>query len=105
MSFRYSRSRTNQLTKTTLILCILLVLLGCCNGARTTNVFKTSSPPKQTNEVSSPRHHHHHHQVQDHKSVQFLGSMPRQFPVPASGPSRKHNDIGLASTSTTRSSP
>ncbi|KAH0887975.1 hypothetical protein HID58_050404 [Brassica napus] len=64
----------------------------------------TRSPPKQTNEVSPP-HHHHDHQVQNHKSVQFLGSMPRQFPVPASGPSRKHNDIGLASTTTTRSSP
>ncbi|KAJ0249148.1 Protein IDA-LIKE 4 [Hirschfeldia incana] len=25
----------------------------------------------------------------------FLGFLPRHFPVPASGPSRKHNDIGL----------
>ncbi|XP_018490438.1 protein IDA-LIKE 4-like [Raphanus sativus] len=25
----------------------------------------------------------------------FLGFFPRHFPVPASGPSRKHNDIGL----------
>ncbi|KAG2242272.1 hypothetical protein Bca4012_085021 [Brassica carinata] len=24
----------------------------------------------------------------------FLGFFPRHFPVPASGPSRKHNDIG-----------
>ncbi|KAF8048163.1 hypothetical protein N665_2636s0004 [Sinapis alba] len=103
MSSRNCRSRTNKLTKTTIILCILLVFFSCCNGARTMNVFKTSSPPKQTNVVSSP--HHHNRQVQDHKGVQFLGSMPRQFPVPASGPSRKHNDIGLASTTTTRSSP
>ncbi|KAF8085012.1 hypothetical protein N665_0685s0004 [Sinapis alba] len=25
----------------------------------------------------------------------FLGFLPRHFPVPASAPSRKHNDIGL----------
>ncbi|CAG7879078.1 hypothetical protein BRARA_C00392 [Brassica rapa] len=104
MSSRNCRSRTNQLAKTIFILVVLLFFLGCCNGARTTNMF-TRSPPKQTNEVSPPHHHHHDHQVQNHKSVQFLGSMPRQFPVPASGPSRKHNDIGLASTTTTRSSP
>ncbi|KAL0709283.1 hypothetical protein Bca4012_016261 [Brassica carinata] len=97
--------RTNQLTKTTLILSILFVLLSCCSGARTTILFNTSSPPKQTDVVSPPPHHHHDRQVQDHGSVPFLGSMPRQFPVPASGPSRKHNDIGLASTTTTRSSP
>ncbi|ESQ40915.1 hypothetical protein EUTSA_v10015116mg [Eutrema salsugineum] len=97
MSSRNSRS---QLTKTILILILFLVLLSCCNGARTTNVFNTGSPPKQ-NDVA----HHHHRQVQDHKSVQFLGFLPRQFPVPASGPSRKHNDIGLTSTTMTRSAP
>ncbi|CAA7027128.1 unnamed protein product [Microthlaspi erraticum] len=102
MSSRYRRSRTCQLTKTILILVLLLILLSCCNGARTTNVFTTSSPRKENAVVSPPPHHH---QVQDHKSVQFLGFLPRQFPVPASGPSRKHNDIGLSSTTTTRSSP
>ncbi|KFK25267.1 hypothetical protein AALP_AA8G089900 [Arabis alpina] len=95
-------SRTYQLPKTILILLLLLVLLSCCNGARTMNVFNTSSPPKE-NDVVSPPHHQQHHQVRDHKSVQFLGFLPRQFPVPASGPSRKHNSIGL--TSSTRSSP
>ncbi|KAL0823239.1 hypothetical protein Bca101_046916 [Brassica carinata] len=60
----------------------------CCNGAGTTNVFSTSSPPK----------------VQDHRSVQFWWFLPHRFPVPASGPSRRHNDIGLSTTST-RSSP
>ncbi|WZY80259.1 protein IDA-LIKE 3-like [Brassica napus] len=103
MYSRNCRSRTNRLAKTIFILGVLIFFVSCCNGTRTTNMF-TRSPPKQTNEVSPP-HHHHDHQVQNHKSVQFLGSMPRQFPVPASGPSRKHNDIGLASTTTTRSSP
>ncbi|KAH1079918.1 hypothetical protein J1N35_019679 [Gossypium stocksii] len=27
----------------------------------------------------------------------FLGFLPRRFPIPASGPSRKHNDLGLQS--------
>ncbi|AED91449.1 unnamed protein product [Arabidopsis thaliana] len=99
MSSRSHRSRKYQLTRTIPILVLLLVLLSCCNGARTTNVFNTSSPPKQK-DVVSPPHDHVHHQVQDHKSVQFLGSLPRQFPVPTSGPSRKHNEIGLSSTKT-----
>ncbi|KAG7554725.1 hypothetical protein ISN44_As11g009370 [Arabidopsis suecica] len=103
MPSRSQRSRTYQLTRTIPILVLLLVLLSCCNGARTTNVFNTSSPPKQK-DVVSPPHDHDHRQVQDHKSVQFLGSLPRQFPVPASGPSRKHNEIGLTSTRT-QSSP
>ncbi|CAN6838844.1 unnamed protein product [Brassica oleracea] len=81
-------SRNNQLMKTIIILGFLLFLSSCCNGAGTTNVFSTSSPPK----------------VQDHRSVQFWWFLPHRFPVPASGPSRRHNDIGLSTTST-RSSP
>ncbi|KAJ0266017.1 Protein IDA-LIKE 3 [Hirschfeldia incana] len=102
MSSRDRRSRTNQLRRTILILGLLLVILSCCHGARTTNVFYTSSPPTQP-DVVSPPHRHNSRQVQDHKSVQFLGFLPRQFPVPASGPSRKHNDIGLSSTTRTPS--
>ncbi|CAN7141471.1 unnamed protein product [Brassica rapa subsp. narinosa] len=102
MSSRTRRSRTNQLRRTILSLGLLLVILSCCNGATTTNMFSTSSPPKQP-DVVSPPHHHHNRQVQDHKNVQFLGFLPRQFPVPASGPSRKHNDIGLSSTTGTPS--
>ncbi|CAH8281911.1 unnamed protein product [Eruca vesicaria subsp. sativa] len=94
MSSRNRRPRTNQHRRTILILGLLLVILSCCNGARTTNMFYTSSPPTQPD-------HHHNRQVQDHKNVQFLGFLPRQFPVPASGPSRKHNDIGLSSTTMT----
>ncbi|KAG2300694.1 hypothetical protein Bca4012_012439 [Brassica carinata] len=100
MSSRNRRSRTNQLRRTILILGLLLVILSCCNGARTANMFYTSSPSKQPDVVSLPRRHHNR-RVQDHKSVQFLGFLPRQFPVPASGPSRKHNDIGLSSTTRT----
>ncbi|EOA19303.1 hypothetical protein CARUB_v10002323mg [Capsella rubella] len=101
MSSLCCRSRTCQLGRTIPILVLLLVLLSCCNGARTTNLFNASSPPpKQKDVVSPPQQDHHHRQVQDHKSVEFLGSLPRQFPVPASGPSRKHNEIGLSSTRT-----
>ncbi|KFK28156.1 hypothetical protein AALP_AA8G479700 [Arabis alpina] len=87
MSTRNRRSRINNsmffifFTKTIL----LLLLLGLCNGARTsTNVFNTK-PHKESNDVVSA------------SSKQFLGFLPRHFPVPASGPSRKHNDIGLLS--------
>ncbi|KAL0728368.1 hypothetical protein Bca4012_024461 [Brassica carinata] len=105
MSSRNRRSsRINQLTKTILILGLLLILSSCCNGPRTTNLLSTSSPPRNTDIVSPPPHHHHNHQVQDYRSVHFWGFLPHYFPVPASGPSRKHNDIGL-STISTRSSP
>ncbi|CAN8251617.1 unnamed protein product [Cochlearia groenlandica] len=70
---------------------LFLLLLGFCNGSRTsTNVFN-SKPQKEQNDVVSP------------SSRQFLGFLPRHFPVQASGPSRKHNDIGLLSWD--RSSP
>ncbi|ESQ31413.1 hypothetical protein EUTSA_v10005301mg [Eutrema salsugineum] len=88
MASRIRRSRIHSIffflfTKTNLLL--LLILLGSCNGARTsTNVFN-SKPHKQENDVVSS------------SSRQFLGFLPRHFPVPASGPSRKHNDIGLLS--------
>ncbi|KAF3538600.1 hypothetical protein F2Q69_00018622 [Brassica cretica] len=88
VSYLIRTSRINQLMKTIIILGLHLVLSSCCNGAGTTNVFSTSSPPK----------------VQDHRSVQFWWFLPHRFPVPASGPSRRHNDIGLSTTST-RSSP
>ncbi|KAJ4715264.1 Protein IDA-LIKE 2 like [Melia azedarach] len=46
------------------------------HGSRTSNVF-TFKPNS--------------HQSRGH----FLGFLPRHFPIPSSGPSRKHNDIGL----------
>ncbi|XP_010462888.1 PREDICTED: protein IDA-LIKE 2-like [Camelina sativa] len=84
MSSRNRRSRVNSkfffFTRRTILL--LLLLLGFCDGARTnTNVF--NSKPHNDAVTSSP--------------TQFLGFLPRHFPVPASGPSRKHNDIGLLS--------
>ncbi|XP_021899937.1 protein IDA-LIKE 2 [Carica papaya] len=65
------------------ILLIFIFLLGHCHGSRTlnTSVFKVK-----------PAHNTGH----------FLGFLPRHFPIPTSGPSRKHNDIGLQSW---RSSP
>ncbi|KAL1215433.1 Protein IDA-LIKE 2 [Cardamine amara subsp. amara] len=87
MSSRNRRSRITSMffiffTRTIIL---LLLLLGHCNGARTsTNVFN-SKPLKEENDVVSS------------SSQQFLGFLPRHFPVPASGPSRKHNDIGLLS--------
>ncbi|KAG7539205.1 hypothetical protein ISN44_As13g028740 [Arabidopsis suecica] len=87
MSSRNRRSRINSkfyvffFTRTIL----LLLILGFCNGARTnTNVFNSKPHKKHNDAVSS-------------SSKQFLGFLPRHFPVPASGPSRKHNDIGLLS--------
>ncbi|KAB1210294.1 Protein IDA-LIKE 2 [Morella rubra] len=56
---------------------LLFFILGHCHGARTTNVFKLE--PKS--------------QYSGH----FLGFLPRRIPIPVSGPSRKHNDIGLKS--------
>ncbi|CAA7034791.1 unnamed protein product [Microthlaspi erraticum] len=81
MSSRNLRSRIRS------ILLLLLLLIGFCDGARTsTNVF-SSKPHKEENDVG----------VVSSSSRQFLGFLPRHFPVPASGPSRKHNDIGLLS--------
>ncbi|CAN8298911.1 unnamed protein product [Cochlearia groenlandica] len=104
MSSRDCRSRTFQHTILILLLILLIHMSNYCNGSRTTNVFNTSSPRKE-NDVVSPQSRPHHRQVKDHKSVEFLGFLPRQFPVPASGPSRKHNSIGLTSTTKIKSSP
>lgn len=56
---------------------LLVFIVGSCHGSRVTNVFKFK--PKS--------------QYSGH----FLGFLPRRIPIPASGPSRKHNDIGLKS--------
>ncbi|EOA14286.1 hypothetical protein CARUB_v10027449mg [Capsella rubella] len=80
-----TRSRINFFFTRTVLLLLLLLLLGFCNGARTnTNVF--NSKPRKEHKDAVPS-----------SSKQFLGFLPRHFPVPASGPSRKHNDIGLLS--------
>ncbi|MBA0628384.1 hypothetical protein Godav_023123 [Gossypium davidsonii] len=54
---------------------ILTFLVHYCHGSRTTKVFRF-------------------HQ-KSHYTGQFLGFLPRHFPIPASVPSRKHNDLGL----------
>lgn len=55
----------------------IFITISHCHGSRSTNVFNLTP--------NSP------HQQTGH----FLGFLPRHFPIPSSGPSRKHNDIGL----------
>ncbi|CAF1707112.1 hypothetical protein F2Q70_00010847 [Brassica cretica] len=84
-------SSRNCISRTHFWFLLILLLLGFCNGARTSkNVFNAKLHKKDNDVVAS-------------SSRQFLGFLPRHFPVPASGPSRKHNDIGLLSWD--RSSP
>ncbi|CAG7860453.1 unnamed protein product [Brassica rapa] len=84
MSSQNRRSRNHFLLNAKII--FLFLLLGLCNGARTSknNVFNSQS-------------HKEVHHVVSSSSQQFLGFLPRHFPIPASGPSKKHNDIGLLS--------
>lgn len=56
----------------------ILFLFGHCEGSRTTQQVFKIKPKSQF-------------------SGHFLGFLPRRIPIPASGPSRKHNDIGLQS--------
>ncbi|GMI86676.1 hypothetical protein HRI_002336900 [Hibiscus trionum] len=60
---------------------LALSFIAClqCHGSRSTatDVFK-----------SRPKSQH---------TGNFFGFLPRHFPIPASGPSRKHNDLGLQS--------
>ncbi|GMN32932.1 hypothetical protein TIFTF001_003878 [Ficus carica] len=51
---------------------------------------------------TKPKSSDHDHQV---VSGHFLDFLPKGIPIPSSGPSRKHNDIGLQSYSTSSSSP
>ncbi|KAI3418317.1 uncharacterized protein J3R85_013793 [Psidium guajava] len=68
------------------LLVSLLCLWHCHGSSRSTNLFKVSGG----------------HPTKSQSIGHFSGYLPRGLPVPASGPSRKHNDIGLQSS---RSSP
>ncbi|KAL5555670.1 hypothetical protein UlMin_037906 [Ulmus minor] len=57
---------------------VFFFIFGHCHGSRTTQVFKF----KPSSQLSG----------------HFLGFLPKR-PIPYSGPSRKHNDIGLQSRS------
>ncbi|XVE83311.1 hypothetical protein DITRI_Ditri16bG0078700 [Diplodiscus trichospermus] len=48
-----------------------------CHGSRATSVFRIKPKSQYTGH--------------------FMGFLPRHLPIPASGPSRKHNDLGLQS--------
>ncbi|KAM3200700.1 Protein IDA-LIKE 4 [Capsicum chinense] len=59
---------------------ILISIFGHCHGSRSSSqVF---------NPINSQSYKHGH----------FWNLLPKRIPIPASGPSRKHNDIGLKST-------
>ncbi|CDP04758.1 unnamed protein product [Coffea canephora] len=60
-----------------LVVLIFFSIIGHSQGSRSTNAFKLN--PKSQN------------------SGHFFNSLPKRFPIPASGPSRKHNEIGLQS--------
>lgn len=71
-----------------LSLYLFILFVAHCHGSRSTHhVFKVK--PKQSH---------------DNGLGHFSGFLPRHFPIPASGPSRKHNDIGSRSW-TSSSSP
>ncbi|KAF8011932.1 hypothetical protein BT93_I0149 [Corymbia citriodora subsp. variegata] len=67
------------------LLMSLLFLWHCHGSSRSTNVFKVNGDHPKSQSIGH-----------------FSGYLPRGLPIPASGPSRKHNDIGLQSS---RSSP
>ncbi|PSS26662.1 Protein IDA-LIKE 2 like [Actinidia chinensis var. chinensis] len=58
------------------VVLVFIFIFGHCKGSRSSNQFKVMRPKSQN-------------------SGHFLGFLPRRIPIPASGPSRKHNDIGL----------
>ncbi|OAY36053.1 hypothetical protein MANES_12G152100v8 [Manihot esculenta] len=59
------------------ILFLFIFFLGYSHASRTTNVFNINVPKSQ--------------QYKGH----FFNFLPRHLPIPTSGPSRRHNDIGL----------
>ncbi|KAI4374204.1 hypothetical protein MLD38_012221 [Melastoma candidum] len=66
----------------------IFFLVGHCEGSSrsmtaTTTTKTNRFKPRQPEEIGH-----------------FLGYLPRGIPIPYSGPSRKHNDIGLQSSST-----
>ncbi|KAG5241971.1 protein IDA [Salix suchowensis] len=66
----------------TLLLCLLFLFfiffVGYSLGSRSTRVFKTRPET-------------------DQYKGHFFNFLPRHLPIPTSGPSRRHNDIGLQS--------
>ncbi|PKI42265.1 hypothetical protein CRG98_037381 [Punica granatum] len=83
--------RRHQEVQLLLGLAFLILVLGQCQGSRAaprnSNVFKIKKPPPNDN----PQNLNH-----------FLNFLPRGLPFPYSGPSRKHNGIGLESWSSSR---
>ncbi|KAI4365520.1 hypothetical protein MLD38_021499 [Melastoma candidum] len=76
------------LLQLSMVVIIVFFLVGHCEGSSrsmmtTTAKANTRFKPRQPEEIGH-----------------FLGYLPRaEIPIPYSGPSRKHNDIGLQSSS------
>ncbi|XP_049371020.1 protein IDA-LIKE 2-like [Solanum verrucosum] len=73
-------------TRKVLVLWMAIILISIfghfCHGSRSNSqVFNT---------INSQRNSYNH--------GHFWNFLPKRIPIPASGPSRKHNDIGLKST-------
>ncbi|KAJ7969837.1 Protein IDA-LIKE 2 [Quillaja saponaria] len=60
-------------------LLLLIYMVGQSDASRHTQVFKV----KPKSQIHSPQSH------------TFHGYLPKAMPIPPSGPSRQHNDIGL----------
>ncbi|KAE9611344.1 hypothetical protein Lal_00011508 [Lupinus albus] len=74
------RSRTKRHVYVLVVMLVWVIsLFGHSYGSRQTQLFKV-----QPNKAQTPNH--------------FLGFLPKATPFPASGPSRKHNDIGFQSS-------
>ncbi|ESQ48027.1 hypothetical protein EUTSA_v10022275mg [Eutrema salsugineum] len=80
----YWRERLSMNPHALLLLILCFFIIHHCDASR----------------VSSPssvfyRNPNNDHNKNTMRRGHFLGFLPRHFPVPASGPSRKHNDIGI----------
>ncbi|PRQ49277.1 hypothetical protein RchiOBHm_Chr2g0120121 [Rosa chinensis] len=70
-----------------LFLTFIFILVNCSHGSR----LITQQHNQEQQELDVFKMKPKNHQYSGH----FLGFLPRRIPIPASGPSRKHNGIGL----------
>ncbi|KAG6774316.1 hypothetical protein POTOM_021669 [Populus tomentosa] len=73
---------TQQFMRSHLVLALWLLLITSSAshtyGARQSQIFKMMKPNSQSSSPST-----------------FMGFLPKGIPIPPSGPSKRHNDIGL----------
>ncbi|XP_019096717.1 PREDICTED: protein IDA-LIKE 4-like [Camelina sativa] len=80
---QYWRRRLSINPQSLLLLILCFFFVHNCDASR----FSSSSVFYR-----NPNYDHHNNTM---RRGHFLGFFPRHFPVPASAPSRKHNDIGI----------